>query len=798
MSFQKFLQTSIKFFLLLTAITPLVLAREIIFPFIFGKMVFFRSVIEIALILFLVYLLYSFYKNNWKLEIRNWKLFKSPLFILILLFFVSIIISTIFALNPYRAFWGDTERAEGLFGMLHLLVFLIMTVLIFTQKDWSKFFKISLFTGLIVIFYGFLEYIGFFWYPNIVNFPFMALTPSPRPGSYIGNPAFLATYMIFIIMFAVIVWRQSKQIFWKYFSLIMIVLAIAMIFVTGTRGAILGLMAGIFSLLVYFVFKKQSIYIKSISLRKISLFLLMLIILFSSVFWVTRDNAVWQKIPGIDRLAQVISGIDKESTQMRFMNWQIGWQAFKERPILGWGPENYLFAYQENYNPDMAFYGETWLDRAHNKVIDLGVMQGIFGLITYLLMFGGIFYLLFRKQPNYHQLRAEGANYDAKQQISIAPFIMAILIAYFIQNLVLFDQLTSYIPFFAILGFLISASIKQDTVINQELIIKNQLFKKIILSVIVTVVVIVLSYSLYSYNYILYIQAKTFKEASELRKSINITDEEFVSLIKDKIEKAMYPYNFAQYNIRGQGVDSYYLNQFFYHIELIKNPQFGSLADLLIEGQEEIIRKEPYDVRLFIREVEMINPKAANEPELYKKTESLMRQALEIAPKRQELHYNLAFSLSGQERYDESIEVVRYALNLSPNIARAHYHLGLMFFLADNNEEAVKELIIAEELDPSFDNFLPGDLNNIVFIYTDWAQIDKVAELIIKQIDGEITSLSYGFKRGYYEVALRYFAIVHNKESLIKVAFYLTRFKDIKDRMEVLIDLAEKENWEII
>lgn len=717
--------------------------------------------------------------------------------------------------------------------MFHYLAFLIMTILVFKKKDWLNFFKISLFTGLIVIFYGFLEYIGFFWYPNAANFPFMALSPSSRPGSYIGNSAFLATYMFFIIAFATIIFFETlrflnyktfklsslnyetfKLLFWRYFSLLIIVLAIIMIFITGTRGAILGLGVGIFSLLLYFsIFGSRTSDIQSkevqhpkingndkrLNLQKlqryISVVLLIFILACSVTFWLTRDAIIWQKIPGLNRLAQTAAfDLKDSSTQMRLMNWRISFEAFKEKPILGWGPENFLLAYQKNYDPDMSFYGETWIDRAHNKVIDLGVMQGVFGIITYLLMFGGIFYLLFK----FKEIRPpQGGRIS---QILTSPILAAVFIAYFVQNLVLFDQLTSYIPFFAVLGYLIknseSSLLSRIVVTDRQ---KNGRGSKILLSSIAIFIVITLGYSLYAYNYIPYTQAKVFKESSEICQGKNLTEDECVNLITEKVEKAMYPYNFAQYNIRGQGVDAYYLNQYFYQIELIQNPKFEPLADLLIKGQEEIIKKEPYDVRLFIREVEMLNPKAANNnPELYKKTESLIRQALEIAPKRQELYYNLSFALSGQERYEESIETARYALSLSPDIARAHYHLGLMLYLADRNKEAAKELAIAEELKPDFNSFLPGDLNNIALIYRDWGQINKVAELIIKHLEDKIGPLGFGFKRGYYEVALRYFAIARDKENFIKVAHYLTRFADIKDDIEILIDLAEKEKWEII
>ena len=148
--FKSVLIRTLKFLLFSTALTPLIMTWSVIFPYIFGKVVFFRSIIEIALILFLIYLFYS-YKNNWKL------LFKNPLFIFTILFILSLIISAIFAVNPYRAFWGTIDRGEGLFGMLHYFAFLVMALFIFEKKDWLNFFKVYLVVGLILIFYAFLK-----------------------------------------------------------------------------------------------------------------------------------------------------------------------------------------------------------------------------------------------------------------------------------------------------------------------------------------------------------------------------------------------------------------------------------------------------------------------------------------------------------------------------------------------------------------------------------------------------------------------------------------------------------------
>ena len=411
-----------------------------------GKTVFYRSVIEIALILFLIYLLL-----NLK-AFKHLNFIKNPLIISLALFFISLVVSVVLADNSYRAFWGDLERGEGLFGMLHALVFMFIATIIFEKKDWLNYFKISLIVGFIVIFYAILQYFG------IRNFPF-ALIPEARPISYIGNAAFLATHMFFLMMFAAVVFFKTykpinfkfKLSYWRHFSLLIIILSALTVFITGTRGAILGLGAGIFALLAYFSIygRRKSVRITAsikLNLQKLAIGLILMMFIFSGAFWFTRDNQVWQKVPGLNRLAKTAAfDINDASTQFRLMTWKLSWKAFKEKPFFGWGPENYIIAYEKYYDPDYALYGESWLDRAHNKVIDVVVMQGIFGLVVYLGIFGAVFYLLFRKT---NEIRDKDGGNAAAGGVNFLPlFIAAGLIGYFVQNLSFLTKLFLMAPF---------------------------------------------------------------------------------------------------------------------------------------------------------------------------------------------------------------------------------------------------------------------------------------------------------------------------------------------------------------
>lgn len=794
LSADKIFLISIKFFLFLTALTPLIILKGVFFPYVAGKMFFYRGAIEIALILFAAYLVYSIYFKRDFSFVSNFQYFtkflKNPLFIALFLFFISLVASVIFALNNYRAFWGDLERGEGFFGMLHFFAFLVLTLFFFNKKDWLRFFKISLIAGFILSFYAFLQYFG------VVNFPF-ALAPMPRPDSFIGNSAFLATHMFFLMMFAAVIFFEMLKyplkafktlnfkslmfFFWRYFSILIFIISTLTIFISGTRGAILGLTAGIIFLLIYFlIFGEREFFgIVKINLRKLSLILLILIIGSATIFWFTKINNFWQKIPGLDRLAKTaVLDINDSSTQMRLIAWKASFKAFQEKPLLGWGPENYILAYAKHYDPAYAVYGETWFDRAHNKILDILVMQGIFGLIAYLAVFAAIFYVIFKK---------------IKEEKSVFVFISAAILAYFIQNIVLFDQIVSYTAFFSIIGFLIFSSTRlPENNFEQEKFsqsIKDIFLKKwgFVIIPFILGIVILLVYSLYSYHWVVYVQLRAFQRSPGLGR---------IDLVIGELKKALEPYNFAQLNIRGQGLDTIYLGQYFYNEIYRNNPKFKPLGDLWINAVEEILKREPYaDVRMNIREAEMLDQMAFNDAALYDKVENVLMAALQKAPKRQELYYHLSVNLAKQNRFEEALKYSDYVLGLNTNVTRAHFYRGLILAANNKDEEAKKEVILAEEMDFKYRALLSEDKKSMIMLYEGWGMIDRITELAVKNIDNVS---AFPMERKNYEDSLRYELLMHNSLNSIKIAEFLSQYDDLKDDMEIIIDLVKKENWKII
>jgi len=83
-------------------------------------------------------------------------------------------------------------------------------------------------------------------------------------------------------------------------------------------------------------------------------------------------------------------------------------------------------------------------------------------------------------------------------------------------------------------------------------------------------------------------------------------------------------------------------------------------------------------------------------------------------------------------------------------------------------------------------------------MYRELGMLDKVADLVIRWFDREIHG---GFGLDAYEVAMYYFITSRDAENLIRVAEYISdnfvhRYK--KEDMEIVIDLAKQERWDII
>lgn len=425
------MKTLLKWTLFLTGLMPFVYSAGSLFPYIFPKALFFRFLVFIAVVVFVsIATLRKSFVEEMIAKIKS--LWKHPVFKWMALLHLSLVITTIFAYDKYMAMFGNIEREEGFLGLFFFYVFFVLITLIFEKRDWLIFFAVNLFTGGILFLVEINQYFG----------------GMQRPGSLTDNPIFLANYYLFTIFGALVIWKVShakKNMLAMIVSMFSVIISILGLFITETRGTILGAFAGIMAVLLYFGFYGKNIHITpKISARKFTTILVAIFIFFTGIFIFTRHSSFWVSVPGLNRIAQIST--KDATTEARLTNASIVFHAVNPsesnltRGLFGWGWDNYVYAWQKFYNPVLYGYDQSLFDRAHNKLLDMLLMSGIVGLFTYLLA-----WFFFLKKAWMKEKKFD--------------FVMALFIfwgvAYFLQNLTVFDTLVTYLTFYAMFAYLV-------------------------------------------------------------------------------------------------------------------------------------------------------------------------------------------------------------------------------------------------------------------------------------------------------------------------------------------------------
>ncbi len=431
----------------LVLFAPLIISGRYFFPFVGPKSIYFFALVEI---IFVAYLLLILLKPEYRPRFNI-------LLIAIILFVAVLILSSFLGENFSNSFWSKYERMTGLLMWFHLLAFFVVLSSVFKKReDWFKIFGVSVFAAVLMGIISLFAEIDV----NLLG----GMGVSTRGGATIGNSSFLGTYLLFNIFLALYLVTQARQSRAKgedeatassplksrgglriYSGISLAIISLAL-FLSDARAATLSVLGGVVLLfLLWLVFcKKGKLKITGISL----LVIFVILILSLGYLFFQPESFIYQKqLPFIHTV-----------TKSRLVVWDMGLEGWLERPILGWGPENFEIVFSKHYDPRLflrEYGGEVWFDRVHNIAFDTLVTSGIIGLLSYLGIFISAFYVLWRKY------------FREKLDFWIVGIFSVILISYFVQNLTVFDMVNSYMMFFLVLGFIGSIALTKE-VSNQS------------------------------------------------------------------------------------------------------------------------------------------------------------------------------------------------------------------------------------------------------------------------------------------------------------------------------------------
>ena len=398
----------------LTPFVAFIVSSSLYFPFITGKNFAFRILIEIV---FAAWAVLAFRDRAYAPK-RTYLLYALAAFL------GSLLVADVFGANFLRSFWSNYERMEGLITHLHLFAyFLVASTMLNAEKLWTWFFRTSLFASVCMTIYGFLQLAGVYGIDQ----------GSTRLDGTLGNAIYLAIYLFFSIFIAILLMLREKNslIKWAYGAII--AAESVVLYYTGTRGTLLAYIGALIVTFGLIAWQER----KNLLLRKVSLGILASIVVVIGGFFAIRNTAFVRSSPVLVRFAS-ISTSDSES-RARLYIWTMAWDGFKQHPILGWGQENFNLVFNKNYDPQM-YSQEQWFDRTHNVVLDWLIAGGLIGLAAYLSIFAAAIWLIWKS--------------DDRFTFVDKSVLTGLLAGYFFHNLFVFDNLTSYLLFFGVLGYI--------------------------------------------------------------------------------------------------------------------------------------------------------------------------------------------------------------------------------------------------------------------------------------------------------------------------------------------------------
>jgi len=408
--------------IVLILFTPFIVAKSLFFPFITGKNFYFRIITEL---IFGAWLALACLNPTFRPR-------KSPLLFALLAFILVLILATILGADPYHSFWSNFERMEGLVTHIHLFaLFLVLAHSVRGSKEWAVFLVVSLSVSAVEAFHGFLQSTGT-----------LEIVGGGRVFAGFGNSIYLSVYLMFHLFFAAVLFLRSRVPWVRSLCALLFFVELYVFFQSASRGAFIGFTVGVaLAAALFIIFSKSRVY------RVAGLACIVLVVLLGALIIFAPQSALIQKSELLSRLSGV--SFKSISNDPRVMIWGVALDAARARPILGWGPENFIIPFAQFYNPNL-FGNEPWFDRAHNMLLEWFVAAGIIGLIVYLAIFLSVGWIIYR-------LMHMGVLSQSE-----AVIVVSLVVAYIVQNIFVFDNIVTYIIIFTLFAFLHSSYVFRD------------------------------------------------------------------------------------------------------------------------------------------------------------------------------------------------------------------------------------------------------------------------------------------------------------------------------------------------
>jgi O-antigen ligase/Tfp pilus assembly protein PilF len=622
------------------------------------------------------------------------------------------------------------------------LYFLIIGTVLDAERLWKWFFRVSLGVSVIVAMYSFAQLGG----------AIDIRQSTTRIDATFGNSTYLAVYVLLHIFLSVFLWLKDgsrNSLRWIY--LLVAALNLVVLYYTQTRGAMLGLIGGTFlaSLLVALFDREHT------EFRKYAIGGIVGTILVVGGFILARDTSFVRDSPTLNRFATI--SLTEQTTQSRFLIWNMSFQGFKERPIFGWGQDNFIYVFSKYYDPRM-WKQEPWFDRSHNVFFDWLIAGGALGLLAYLSLFGVmLWYIWFGKRVRW--------------TIPERAVFTGMLGAYFIHNIFVFDNLTSYILFFSFLAYVHSEHAERSEEVENMKKKKgngDHALEAQDLGIALAVVTVATAALVYFVN-IRNINAN-YALIDSLRNPIIRTGNGKPEIaIKKVLDLGLFGTSEAREQLGQlalQALDP--------RVDKDVRAEIFQLASREFDAELE---KDPNNLRT-LSFAGLLHSRYADVPGSFAKAEEYFQRAIKISPKRQSIYFDLGSLYASQGDYQKASDLWRKAYELEkeyPDAALFHV-LGLIYTGKLAEADEVLRPMIANQYPQAYDA-------RLINAYGNTGKFDRVVRVIESKI-----SAGRANARDYVALGGAYIELKDPQKALAAFETAISMDASLKDQVQPFIE----------
>ncbi|HMG12317.1 MAG TPA: O-antigen ligase family protein [Gemmatimonadaceae bacterium] len=356
-------RTGVVALLLASLLVPLIFGSDFFFPYVVPRNIFFRVVVEVGVAALVLALCYGR---------KTLDLHSEPILWSLVAFIAAASLSALFSPAPTHSFFGDFERMGGVWAWLHLVVFFLLLRTL-RDEDWNGVLNAALAVG---------SFVSLTTIAQHTALAFGAQLPAVFVGggaSTLGNTGLLAAYLLMNVALAGYLASTSVRYRVLYLAAGGLNL-LAMVFAEN-RSTVIGLVVGAIAGGLIFASVAKASRRKWIVLAAAGA-LAAVVVGVSAGVRAFPTSSMTRHVPTVlQRLALTNpAGADESRT----MQWRAAIDGFKDRPLLGYGPENHKLVWSAHFDPRIYAIDTDIYDRTHNQFLEMLATTGLVGTVAFL------------------------------------------------------------------------------------------------------------------------------------------------------------------------------------------------------------------------------------------------------------------------------------------------------------------------------------------------------------------------------------------------------------------------------